>query len=367
MGLGSVDREALIQDIYEAAAMPENWPRVLEQIGSTVGTRHACMGTRRSDAWTGWLASEAFQPVLDTYFKSDISSTSQLTPRLVAADHAGFVRESDVLTQEEWEADSFRHDLSRPFGLNHAAATAIVVPSADSLVVHFQRRDGQPGLSDHEVATLDSFRPHLARAGLLATRWRLQRLSAATEALALVGLPAAVLDRNGRVLAANDLIDGMPHVRWLPRDHFGLVDAHANGLLKMTLGSLFEPSGQAVQSFASRINSTDAAVIHVVPTSGQSRDLFDGGLAVLVVTPVTAPEAPDAQVIRALFDLSPGEARVARSLTRGQTIDQIAGSSGVTRETVRSQVKAVLAKTGTTRQAEVAALLAGLPKLGSNR
>ena len=51
-----VDRETLIQDIYEAAALPEQWPRVLEQIGSTVGTRHAVMGTRRSDAWTGWTA-----------------------------------------------------------------------------------------------------------------------------------------------------------------------------------------------------------------------------------------------------------------------------------------------------------------------
>jgi len=362
-----VDREGLIQDIYEAAALPEHWPRVLEQIGRTVGTRHAVMGARRSDAWTGWTASEPFQPVLTAYFDRDIERTTQITPRLLAADHPGFLRQTDVLTHEEWEADSFRRDLSRDFGLNHAAATAIQVPSADFLVVHVQRPEGQPGLSDRELATLDSFRPHIARAGLLAARWRLQRLSAATEALALVGLPAAVLDRNSRVLAANALMEGIAHVRWLARERLGLVDQHAQGLLQKALAGLFEPVGQSVQSFASRVSTTDAAVIHVVPTPGRSRDVFDGGLAVLVVTPVTAPEAPDAQVIRALFDLSPGEARVARSLTRGQTIDQIANSSGVTRETVRSQVKAVMAKTGTTRQAEVAALLAGLPKLPPDR
>lgn len=357
-----VDRETLIQDIYEAAALPEQWPRVLEQIGGTVGTKHAVMGTRRSDAWT-WTASEPFQPVVTAYLNSDIPLTTQITPRLLAADHAGFLRQTDVLTHEEWEADSFRRDLSWHFGLNHAAATAIQVPSADFLLVHVQRPEGQPGLSDREIATLDSFRPHIARAGLLATRWRLRRLSAATEALALVGLPAAVLDRDSRVLAANDLIERMAHVRWLARNRLGLVDGRAQALLQNTLAGLFEPYNETVQSFASRVGQTDAAVIHVVPTSGQSRDLFDGGLAVLVVTPVTTPEAPDAQVIRALFDLSPGEARVARSLTRGQTIDQIADGSGVTRETVRSQVKAVMAKTGTTRQAEVAALLAGLPKL----
>lgn len=362
-----IDREALIQNIYEAAVLPEQWPTVLEQIGSTVGARHAVMLTRRSDAWIGWTASKPFQPVVTAYFNSDVPATSQITPRLLAADHAGFLRQTDVMTYEEWEADSFRRDLSRHFGIDHAAATAIQVPSGEVLVVHVQRPDGQPGLNDREVATLDSFRPHLARAGLLAARWRLQRLAAATEALALVGLPAAVLDRDGRVLAANGLIEKMTHVRWLARNRLGLVDGHAHGLLHRALTGLFEPSNESVQSFASRVGETDAAVIHVVPTSGQSRDLFDGGLAVLVITPVTAPEAPDAQVIRALFDLSPSEARVAQSLTRGQTVHQIADTYGVTQETVRSQVKAVLAKTGTTRQAEVTALLAGLPKIRTDR
>jgi DNA-binding CsgD family transcriptional regulator len=84
---------------------------------------------------------------------------------------------------------------------------------------------------------------------------------------------------------------------------------------------------------------------------------------VLALTPFKTPDAPDAALIRALFDLSASEARVARGIASGHTIAQIAASSGVTRETVRSQVKAVLAKTGTTRQAVLAALLAGLPKL----
>ncbi len=321
------------------------------------------MLTRRSDAWIGWTASRPFQPVLTAYLNSDVGATTQITPRLLATDHAGFLRQTDVMTHEEWEADSFRHDLSRPFGINHAAATAIQIPTGDSLVFHVQRPEGQPSLSDRELATLDFYRPHIARAGLLAARWRLKRLSAATEALALVGLPAAVVDRNSQVLAANDMIQRMAHVRWPAGNRLGLVDSRAQALLQKALTGLFEPSNEAVQSFASRVGEADSAVIHVVPTSGQSRDLFDGGLAVLVVTPVTAPEAPDAQVIRALFDLSASEARVARSLTRGQTIDQIADGSGVTRETVRSQVKAVMAKTGATRQAEVAALLAGLPKL----
>jgi DNA-binding CsgD family transcriptional regulator len=361
--MGVVDREALIQDIYEAAAFPERWPAILEQIGRSADTPGIVLLTRRSDAWAGYAVSKPVEHDFLQYLATDIAARSQTTARLLGKDWSGFLSNLDLFSEQEWEEEPFRKEWGRTWGWNHAAATAIQIPHGDSLVVHVQRRDSEPAFDRRSIAALDSFRPHIARAGMLATRWRLQRLNAATEALALVGLPAAVLDRDGRVLAANQLMEATAHVRWLARGRIGLVDGHAQGLLQTALSGLFEPSKDAVQSFASRVSESDAAVVHVVPTSGQSQDLFEGGLAVLVVTPVAAPEAPDAPVIRALFDLSAGEARVARELTRGQTIDQIADNAGVTRETVRSQVKAVLAKTGTTRQAEVTALLAGVPKI----
>jgi DNA-binding CsgD family transcriptional regulator len=61
-----------------------------------------------------------------------------------------------------------------------------------------------------------------------------------------------------------------------------------------------------------------------------------------------------------LFDLTPAEARVARSIASGKTIESIATDGGVSRETVRSHVRSVLAKTGCDRQAEIVALLTGI-------
>jgi len=39
-----VDREALIQDIYEAAVLPEQWPKVLEQIGGRCSDSNGLAG-----------------------------------------------------------------------------------------------------------------------------------------------------------------------------------------------------------------------------------------------------------------------------------------------------------------------------------
>jgi DNA-binding CsgD family transcriptional regulator len=65
------------------------------------------------------------------------------------------------------------------------------------------------------------------------------------------------------------------------------------------------------------------------------------------------------EVLQGLFDLTPAEARVARGIGEANTIDMLAETLGVSREVLRSQLKAVLAKTGVARQAELVSLLAG--------
>jgi DNA-binding CsgD family transcriptional regulator len=100
-------------------------------------------------------------------------------------------------------------------------------------------------------------------------------------------------------------------------------------------------------------------IVHVVPVRRAANDVFYNASAVLVVTPVVPAQVATAEVLQGLFDLTPAEARVARSIAELQTIESIAATLGVSRETVRTQLKAVLSKTGTGRQGDLAALLAG--------
>ena len=75
---------------------------------------------------------------------------------------------------------------------------------------------------------------------------------------------------------------------------------------------------------------------------------------------MTRPQAPPVELVQSLFDLTPAEARVARSLASGKTVEAIATEGGVSLNTVRTHVRHVLAKTGCERQAEVVALLTGI-------
>jgi DNA-binding NarL/FixJ family response regulator len=69
---------------------------------------------------------------------------------------------------------------------------------------------------------------------------------------------------------------------------------------------------------------------------------------------------PTEDILRQGFGLTPAETRVAIGFARGRDLHEIANDQGLSIETVRKCFKAVLANTNTSRQAELAILLARL-------
>jgi len=190
----------------------------------------------------------------------------------------------------------------------------------------------------------------------------LQRAKGANEALTSMGLPALLLDEAGTVIEANCLIENLgDHVQWRAQNRIALTDSRANDLLSAALAALDTHPEFTVRSFPLRDGDDKAAmVVHLIPIRRSAHDIFAGSYALLVLTPVAAPTAPPIELMRSLFDLTPSEARVARGLAAGETLEEIAANGGVAITTVRSQLRQVLEKTGCTRQAEIVALLANV-------
>jgi DNA-binding CsgD family transcriptional regulator len=88
-----------------------------------------------------------------------------------------------------------------------------------------------------------------------------------------------------------------------------------------------------------------------------------GARALLLLTDLQQAPAPDPDLLARAFDLTRAEARLAALVAAGAAPSQAAAALGVGRGTVRSQLKAVFAKTGTHRQSELAALLLRLVSL----
>jgi DNA-binding CsgD family transcriptional regulator len=352
--------EELIDRIYEAAALPDLWPAVLDDLNE-VGDGFATFLFTITDnpKWTGSKNSGFGHD----YMAEGWPWKNDRPARLIGARHAGFLGDLDVYTREEMDREPIFTEFLRPRGIGWGAATAIQIPNGDTLIVDVERRIETGPVDRATLSRLDALRPHLARAGMVSARLALERARAAAMALELIGLPAAVLAHNMRVVAANPRFETMiPDTVLDRRERIALADRNADALLAEALARLRRPGDAGgVRSLPiPACGDRPPVIVHLVPVRRAAHDVFSNASAILVLTPVVPAEVPTAEVLQGLFDLTAAEARVARSVAEGQTVEVIATSLGLSRETVRTQLKAVLAKTGSGRQAELAAMLAGL-------
>ena len=106
--------------------------------------------------------------------------------------------------------------------------------------------------------------------------------------------------------------------------------------------------------------SSGPLVIRILPVDGAARSPFLGARALLVLSDLGRTSAPRPAVLSRVFDLTRAEARVAAIIGAGVSPEHAAERLGIARVTVRNQLKAVFAKTGTHRQGELVALLSKL-------
>lgn len=84
---------------------------------------------------------------------------------------------------------------------------------------------------------------------------------------------------------------------------------------------------------------------------------------VCFIFPLGRRRVASAQQLISLFGLSPAEARLARALCHGETLEEYAEAQSVKLPTVKTQLRAVFAKTQTDRQVALVNLIAGIPPL----
>jgi DNA-binding CsgD family transcriptional regulator len=357
----------LLDRIYEAAAVPETWPEVFEQLAGMIYSRHMALMSLDVDRRITYVATEAYRPVAERYANGSNRYDNPRPRRALATGHAGFLSDLDLQSRDELDSDPIYRELVYPAGLTQTAGTVIPVPTGDILVFDVARNADHGVFSREEMGLLDAYRPHLARAALIAHRLGLRAARGATEALQVVGLPGAALTASGRLVVANPLFERLaPRVSSGAFDRVQFASRSANEALKHALAATGLGGTRSIPIPAE--DGEPALIAHLVPIRRGARDIFAAADILLVLTAVVAPNAPLTEMLHGLFDLTPAEAKVARGLAAGLSVEEISLRGAISRETVRTQLKGVMAKTATSRQADLVRLLAGaspLPETGS--
>lgn len=117
-------RDDLIGRIYEAGVVPELWPGVLRELDRLTGAMGSIlMATRGGDTRYACSTPEFENFAMGHYA---YEGGKERTRRLLAAAHAGFLRDIDVYTLKEMESEPLFSDYMIPRGGGSGVATAIL-------------------------------------------------------------------------------------------------------------------------------------------------------------------------------------------------------------------------------------------------
>lgn len=357
----------LIGEIYDAALAPELWPAVLAATAAYVGGQSAAVisknlsGPGRLIHFDGLIDPQYAELYFRQYHRYDPATPAHLiapVDRVLSSD--------DVIERDEFEATRIWLEWCRPQALIDAFAAVLEKGRTASTLLYVLRNERHGIADDHARQRMALLTPHVRRAVAIANSFNQHRAEAASFADALDGLAAAVffVDSAGRVVHANRSGHDMLGTGAASLRQSGAVSLgrEAGGQLAAVLAD----AGKTADAFDGRSVLIDAAdgtryVAHVLPlTSGARRQAgapYDA-VAALFVKRANSPLPSTPEVIAEAFELTPSELRVLFSIVEVGGVPDTAEHLGIAESTVKSHLHRIFGKTETTRQADLARLLA---------
>lgn len=358
-----------VDQFYEAAFLPELWPSACEALAEEVDSTSATIFAIDERGGHRFVCTENVREQTSRYISDPRRVNNPRPTRALERFPFTFIRELDVMSEEELENDVVLNEFIRPAGLNWSAGCIFQEPTGHIILLDFLRRQGMDHYSDADLAHLETLKPDLARAVFLASRLAFSEAKTIANTLSSLGLAALVLGAGMRVMAMNAEAEGLsPRITTGYHDRLVLENKPTMSALDAAFSVVTSSLTRTIQSLPMvSLNEQEPLILHLMPVRRMAQDIFGRGLAILVATKPGTQGPPDMRVLSGLFDLTATEGKVARALARGLSIDKISASHNVKTETVRSHVKRILTKTGTSRQSELVALLLGVSPPSTER
>ncbi|MBM6583326.1 hypothetical protein ILT44_24290 [Microvirga sp. BT689] len=355
---------SLISDIYETAIVPERWLDVFEQISAIAGADRGFMAALTPRGERSWLATERYQQDLSDWYAEGWHLQNTWAERGHERKRLQFFDETDIFAPGELNSIPMYRDFHHPRGGGWSAGALMQLPGDGGVCFRFERPYHQGPMEQDVRERLNRLRPHLAHAAFLFSKLGLRQARSAASALQLMDIPAAVLTRNGQLLACNMAMQTrLSQVSTLAGDRIAFTNNDAQrtlseGLARITAG-LFDQLRGPIPIPATEEDGP--AVAYLIPMRGAAQDLFGCETTLLMIRPDDSKNAL-MNLVRTRFVIDAGEAqRWARLL--GMTCPRLAAALLVSTENIQTTLDQWLGRT----QMRLEARLAGfLWKLGND-
>ena len=374
--ISSVRFERIVELLQEAAIGHAEWSeaaRLLTRISGTEGCGLGLFsGHSQLDAeWfyaTIHFRGQVRQDLVRSYF-DDYWPDDERVSRVTHLRHGRIVSTGDVYTEGEKRLSRTYNEALRDLEAQNGLHIRLDGPAESHVVWQLTDSIKPGGWGSDQVATIGRLRPHvrqfvvvrqaLADAGALG--------ASLGEMLESTRFGLIQLGRGGRIVEVND------HARTLLREGDRLMDREGelrvpepaeNAALSRLLARALPPfgaPGAAGSMILGHSSSRGSLALHVNPVGqSQSPSRATRVAALVLVVDPAAPPRIDPRLVESVLGLTPTESRLAVALAAGQSLRDVALSTGSTEQTVRWHMKQIFRKQGISRQVELVRRVLGL-------
>lgn len=355
----------LVGSLYEGILEEQPWQTFLARVREHLGAHLVTLVLRPPDGEDNavMLADGGSLSAIRTYNEGQfvLDPFVNLPSRKVLALH-------NYMSTEALLSSDFYRVIMQPQGWYDFLG--VDIREENELDVRFRvgRYKGARRFGKKESALIEALLPHLERAVRLHTRLNRTERERAVYAGAVEQLAVAtiILDELGKVVSSNRSADQL----LASKEGVSLTGGSLSFADKKTADEFKQLMSEVMNSRRLSVPVAVAA-LHIPRTSGMS----DLGMVARVVNSAAAVDGssipsvalffsdPDqaleshVKVIARLFSLTPTEANLAMLLANGLTLDEASEQLGVSRNTTRTHLRAVFAKTGVTRQTGLVRLI----------
>lgn len=350
----------LITDSFaEAAIDSSRWDSAMDRVSEATGGSGAALFHARERLPIIPKSRELAGP-WETYVKDGWVQRDERYRVFPALMRRGVGTDLDFTTPEEIARHPYYQEFLRPFSLRWFAGVKVAA-GRDVWCLSIQRTIDQGPFSAVELKNFARLSHHLSGAAELARAFGFTRAEASLTAFNLSRSAAVLIDRQGKVFRMNSSAE-----RLIDKDFFvknrrlTSIDRTSTADLDRALYSLIwsvdapglmpavvlpRAKGRPILAYPSRL-------------SGAALDVFAPCQAVIILRDLESTPTTSEFDVMNVLKLTPAEARLASSLSRGEALESAAQGIGVSYETARSLLKSIFHKSGTHKQAELVALLA---------
>ena len=349
--------DPLLLDLYACTAQPAHWPQVLDRLCDETGAASAVLQAFSFEREVGRLLWQATDRRTARRPAPPMATTAN--PRM--ARHRSLrgldrvVTDDELFDRDDPERDALQRQLAS-IGIGRFMGTLQRLEGDTYLAVALHREAGDGrDFGCGQGQRLEVLAPHLRQAVQLAGQ--LQQAEGRRQRLEghLDGLRCGLL-----------LCDAQAQVHWMNHSARALTDGTRELMVHGGLLRARQPAAtRALHQEIARAGPAPRFVavgdgpqaLHVALRAQAGVGCEAGALLALTRTADAAQVPLDAWC--SLLGVSRAEAALVATLVAGGTVEQHAAQRGVSVGTVRGQLKQVLAKTGTHRQAELVRLALG--------